>query len=116
MRLAQVEAESERVSRLMKLLASPRRLLILCSLAEGEKPVGALCDDVGLKPPAMSQHLALLRGAGIVEARRDGQSLRYRIVDEDAAKVMTFLYETFCKSPPVESIVRKSSKRKVRSS
>ena len=67
----------------LKTLASPRRLEIIHRLAEGPCEVGRLADDIGASQPNVSQHLAVLRAAGIVEAERDGREVRYRLADPD---------------------------------
>ena len=67
----------------LKTLASPRRLEIIHRLAEGPCEVGRLADDIGASQPNVSQHLAVLRAAGIVEAERDGREVRYRLADAD---------------------------------
>ena len=67
----------------LKTLASPRRLEILHRLAEGPCEVGRLAEELGMTQPNASQHLAVLRGAGVVEAERDGREVRYRLADPD---------------------------------
>ena len=67
----------------LKTLASPRRLEILHVLARGPVEVGRLADAIGTTQPNVSQHLAVLRVAGIVEAERDGREVRYRLADPD---------------------------------
>jgi DNA-binding transcriptional ArsR family regulator len=67
----------------LKTLASPRRLEILHRLAEGPREVGRLAIELGLSQPNVSQHLAVLRATGIVEAERDGREVRYRLTDPD---------------------------------
>ncbi len=67
----------------LKTLASPRRLDILHALARGPLEVGRLADRIGASQPNVSQHLAVMRSAGIVEAERDGREVRYRLVDPD---------------------------------
>jgi len=67
----------------LKTLASPRRLEILHLLARGPIEVGRLADAIGASQPNVSQHLAVLRGAGVVEAERDGREVRYRLADPD---------------------------------
>ena len=62
----------------LKMLASPRRLEILHVLARGPIEVGRLAEVIGVTQPNVSQHLAVLRTAGIVEAERDGREVRYR--------------------------------------
>ena len=67
----------------LKTLASPRRLEILHKLANGPIEVGRLAEAIGASQPNVSQHLAVLRNAGIVEAERDGREVRYRLTDPD---------------------------------
>lgn len=67
----------------LKTLASPHRLEILHRLAEGPLQVGRLADELGLAQSNVSQHLAVLRAAGVVEAERDGREVRYRLADPD---------------------------------
>ena len=62
-------------------LADPKRLCVLESLAEGEVSVSDLSSRVGCQVPNMSQHLAVLRSAGLVSTRRDGNTVYYRLAD-----------------------------------
>lgn len=68
---------------ILKVLASPRRLDLLHALADGPCEVGRLAVLVGLSQPNVSQHLAVMRAAGVVEAERDGREVRYRLADPD---------------------------------
>jgi DNA-binding transcriptional ArsR family regulator len=68
---------------ILKTLANPRRLQILHRLAEGPCEVGRLAADLDLSQPNVSQHLAVLRGVGIIEAMREGREVRYRLTDPD---------------------------------
>ena len=67
----------------LKTLAHPRRLEILHRLADGPREVGRLATELGLPQPNVSQHLAVLRSAGVIEAERDGREVRYRLADPD---------------------------------
>jgi DNA-binding transcriptional ArsR family regulator len=67
----------------LKTLASPRRLEILHVLTAGPIEVGKLAEKIGATQPNVSQHLGILRGAGLVEAVRDGREVRYGLVDPD---------------------------------
>ena len=96
MQINKLKNKAEQVSELLKLLSSPNRLLILCHLIEAEQSVGELCELVGMKPPAMSQQLSLLRREGLIAARRDGQTIFYSIEDKKVRKLMSFLYVTYC--------------------
>jgi DNA-binding transcriptional ArsR family regulator len=81
---------------LMKVLSNPDRLLLLCELAQGERNVGELESELGIVQPTLSQQLAVLRDAELVETRRDGKSIYYRIASEQAMAVMQVLFEQFC--------------------
>jgi ArsR family transcriptional regulator len=67
----------------LRTLASPRRLEILHRLALGPCEVSRLADELGASQPNVSQHLSILRTAGVVEAERDGREVRYRLTDAD---------------------------------
>jgi ArsR family transcriptional regulator len=67
----------------LKTLANPRRLEIIHRLAQGPCEVRRLAEDLGAPQPNVSQHLAVLRSAGIVDAERDGREVRYRLSDPD---------------------------------
>ncbi len=67
----------------LKTLANPRRLEILHRLAEGPCEVRRLADELGVSQPNVSQHLSVLRNAGLVDAERDGREVRYRLADPD---------------------------------
>lgn len=58
--------------------------------------VGALVDVVGLSQSALSQHLARLRGDGLVTFRRKAQTLYYRIANPDTARVIAVLRDIYC--------------------
>lgn len=96
---SQLESKAETVARLMKSLANPRRLMLLCKLVElGRASVGELASVVGLSQSAMSQHLALLRDEGVVAFDRSGQSIFYRIADPRVETLMATLYQLYCVS------------------
>ena len=67
----------------LKTLANPRRLEILHRLADGPCEVGRLAIELGMSQPNVSQHLALMRAAGVVTAVREGREVRYRLSDPD---------------------------------
>ena len=93
---------------LMKVLANPDRLLLLCELAQGERNVGELEGAVGISQPTLSQQLAVLREAGVVETRRDGKSIYYRIASDQALAVLQVLYDQFCEPARPTRAARKS--------
>ncbi len=67
----------------LKTLSNPRRLEILHRLADGPCEVGRLAAELGMSQPNVSQHLALMRSAGVVAAEREGREVRYRLSDPD---------------------------------
>lgn len=93
---ALLQEKAAQASELLKAMANPSRLLILCQLATGEKSVGELEEVVGLSQSGLSQHLALLRREGIVTTRRDAQFIFYSLASREAAAIMRTLYESFC--------------------
>ncbi len=81
---------------LLKALANRNRLMLLCQLVGGEKSVGELAGLLELRDTAVSQQLALLRKDGLVAARREAQTIYYRLASDAAAKVIETLYAVFC--------------------
>ena len=75
------ELERERFAAVGRALADPKRLCVLETLARGERSVSELSRDVGCQVPNMSQHLAVLRSAGLVITRREGSTVYYRLAD-----------------------------------
>ena len=71
----------EMQAEVLKTLANPRRLEIIHRLAEGPCEVGRLAVELGIAQPNLSQHLALMRTAGVVEGERIGREVRYRLTD-----------------------------------
>ena len=83
----------------MRLLGDPTRLRVLCALAQGESDVGCLAELAGAGGPTVSQHLAKLRLAGVVKARREGQRMVYELLDP---AVRALLVDLFGDNEPVE--------------
>ena len=75
------ELERQRSAVIARALADPKRLCVLETLADGERSVSDLSRDVGCQIPNMSQHLAVLRSAGLVSARREGSTVFYSLAD-----------------------------------
>ena len=93
----EMRAKATEAAALLEALANPRRLMILCELAAGERSVGALVSVVGLQQAALSQHLARLRAAGLVSTRRVSQMVFYRLVSPAAVAVINTLADVFCR-------------------
>ena len=85
---------------LLRAMASEHRLMVLCSLVQGEKSVGELLEKVPLAQSALSQHLAVLRHEGLVATRRVGQSVRYALKPGPALEIIRVLYDNFCCAVP----------------
>lgn len=81
---------------LMKALGNESRLMILCTLAEGERSVGELNAMIPLSQSALSQQLARLRGQGIVETRRESQTIYYSLSPGPADRVIHLLHDIYC--------------------
>jgi len=64
-----------------KVLTDPKRLRLLDALRGEERSVGELAAELGVSLPNASQHLAVLRSAGLVDGRRDGASVRYHLAE-----------------------------------
>ncbi len=75
------EKDYERTAVVGRALADPKRLCVLESLAAGELSVSDLAGRVACQVPNMSQHLAVLRSAGLVTTRREGSTVFYRLTD-----------------------------------
>jgi ArsR family transcriptional regulator len=81
---------------LLKALANPDRLLLLCQLTQGEQTVGALEEALGIRQPTLSQQLGVLRQEGLVATRRDGKQIHYSVASPEALAVLQLLYQLYC--------------------
>ena len=97
--LDQFQASAGQAASLLRALSNEKRLMVLCQLGDAERSVGELMPVVGLSQSALSQHLAKLREEGLVDTRRDGTTIFYRIVDPAVLKVIAVLAEIYC--PPL---------------
>ena len=87
--------------KLFKLLADETRLRVLMALLrERELNVTTICQRLDQSQPAVSHHLALLRGAGIIESRRDGKHNFYRVRREHFESVMGGLFSSILEETP----------------
>lgn len=93
--------QANRAATLLRALANPTRLMLLCSLVEGEHSVGELNERVPLSQSALSQHLARLREEKLVATRRESQTIYYRIADPMVLELIAPLHRRFCR--PAES-------------
>ncbi|RJG05698.1 transcriptional regulator [Noviherbaspirillum cavernae] len=81
---------------LLKTLANPDRLLLLCQLSQGEYCVSELEELLGIRQPTLSQQLGVLRDEELVITRRDGKQIYYALGSDDARAVIQVLYQRYC--------------------
>ncbi len=95
--ISDIELSAKRVSAILKAIGNDKRMLLLCKIVEhGEVSAGSLVGVANLSQSAMSQHLAKLREEGIVDFRRDGQTLYYRLADERIKELILTLHRLYC--------------------
>ncbi|HVW71285.1 MAG TPA: metalloregulator ArsR/SmtB family transcription factor [Steroidobacteraceae bacterium] len=87
---------ARQAAELLKALANEQRLMILCHLVQGPLWVSELNQRVPLSQSALSQHLAVLRDAGIVNTQRDAQNVRYCLKPGVVTQLLRVLHEEFC--------------------
>jgi len=94
--LNQMAQSASRASALMKTLGHKDRLMILCHLAGGEKSVGQIADLLEIPQSPLSQHLSRMRKEGLVDTRREAQTIYYSLKSGEASRIVEVLYELFC--------------------
>jgi DNA-binding transcriptional ArsR family regulator len=94
--LSVMQESAEKACALLKVLANPDRLLLMCQLSQGEWCVSDLEEQLGIRQPTLSQQLGVLRDNALVETRREGKSIFYSIASKEAIAVMNVLYDQFC--------------------
>ena len=87
------EATRTRAAAIARALADPKRLCVVERLAGGERSESELSRDVGCQVPNMSQHLTVLRTAGLVASRREGSTVFYRLVDDRVLEAYRLLQQ-----------------------
>ncbi|WP_375203300.1 ArsR/SmtB family transcription factor [Hyphococcus sp.] len=95
-KFAEMEENAGEAADLLKAMASPHRLMLLCLMADGERSVSELTEELGLRQATVSQHLARLRQEGLVNTRREAQTIYYSIANEAAGAVIRILYDAYC--------------------
>ena len=95
-RIEQMRVHAPDAADLMKALGNESRLMILCTLAEGERSVGDLNAMIPLSQSALSQQLARLRSRGIVTTRRESQTIYYSLADGPADRIIHLLHDIYC--------------------
>lgn len=94
--IADLQDKASEVSELLKTLAHPMRLMIVCTLIKGEHSVGELEEKLDIHQPNLSQQLTVLREAEVVDTRRDGKQIYYRLTARKAERLVGALYDIFC--------------------
>ena len=95
--LHDMEVKAEEAATLLTAMANPTRLLILCALVNGEKPVHELVAQSGISQSAVSQHLTKMRNLKLVSTRRDAQSIYYTLASDEVRRVLEVLYDVYCR-------------------
>jgi DNA-binding transcriptional ArsR family regulator len=82
-------ADYEAAGELLRALAAPLRIAIVMELAAGPKYVHQIVETLRVTQPLVSQHLRVLRGAGIVRGTRSGREISYSLIDDHIAHIVT---------------------------
>lgn len=92
-----MEEKAKKIAGLLKLLANENRLLILCALIKEPMTVGKIAEFVpNITASALSQHLTLLKTAGILESDKLAQNVTYSIADGRVTEVIATLKKHYC--------------------
>jgi len=92
-----MEEKAQHISEILKLIANPNRLLILCELAKGAATVSELCRAISeISQSAVSQHLAMLKAAGMLGAKKEGMNVTYTISDQRVTGLIRAVKEAYC--------------------
>lgn len=94
--ISSLAAKAEQVAGTLAAMANPKRLLVMCTLMNGERSVGDLAEIVDLTPAALSQHLGKMRALRLVTTRRDGQTIYYSLASAEVQAVLETLYRVYC--------------------
>ena len=105
--MAELDRSAERAADFLKAVAHAGRLRIVCQLMHGEQTAGQLVQATGLRAPALSQQAAILEASGIIERRRNAQSVFYRLAGPEAAALAKLFHKLFCR--PVAAAAGRST-------
>ena len=87
----------------LRALSNEDRLLLLCQMSQGEYSVGELEELLDIRQPTLSQQLTVLRAEGLVDTRREGKRIFYRVSDQKVLMILTTLYQLYCPKPTKRS-------------
>ncbi|MDR9831143.1 metalloregulator ArsR/SmtB family transcription factor [Vibrio sp. FNV 38] len=96
MDIKQMEKNAAQAVVVLKAMANERRLQILCLLLETELSVGQLSNQMDLSQSALSQHLAWLRRDGLVETRKQAQTVYYSLKSAEVKALISVLHQLYC--------------------
>ncbi len=96
MDLQEMEKNSGQAVVLLKAMANERRLQILCLLHNDELSVGELSNKLELSQSALSQHLAWLRRDGLVNTRKEAQTVYYTLSSAEVKSMIQLLHQLYC--------------------
>lgn len=85
--IAVSDAQIEKAAEVFRVMSAPMRLRIISCLCSGEKNVGELLSEIDTTQPNMSQHLNTLYLAGVLDKRREGVQIYYRIVNDNIVNI-----------------------------
>ena len=93
---AVMKLAAEGAADVLRGLSNCDRLLLMCQLSQGEASVAQLEEAVGIHQPTLSQQLGVMRRLKLVETRREGKQIFYRIEDKRILSLLTTLYDLYC--------------------
>ena len=96
MDLVEMQSNATEAADLLKIMAHPDRLMVLCQLTQGEVGVGALQAGSNLSQSAFSQHLTVLRKHDLIRARKESQQVFYSLSDPRVEALIQSLHTVFC--------------------
>ncbi len=94
--IAELQHRSHEAASLLKALANPHRLMLLCHLPGAECSVADLGQITGIAQPSLSQQLGVLRNERLVAARREGKSVLYRVTSPAMRALLRTLHRLYC--------------------
>lgn len=93
---SELQQHAEAAATLLKTIGNPTRLMILCTLIQAEFTVGELNERIDMSQSSLSQHLAVLRREGVVQTRREAQTIYYSLQSNEVKIMISCLYKIYC--------------------
>ncbi len=97
MQFEEMQENAQVAADILKTMAHPERLLVLCQLVEGEVGAGALQANSLLSQSAFSQHLSVLKKQRLVTTRKDAQQVFYTLNDPRIKNLLEAMHSSFCR-------------------